>query len=358
MAPVAKGGRRAVSAWSVEGLASHLEHFRLGPIDLALTPGEVVAVLGSSGAGKTTLLRSLAGFLPADAGRIVRDGTDVTDRPPEKRGLGYVPQGLGLFPHRTVERNVSYPLDVRGRTDAPARSRELLERFGLLPLARRYPARLSGGELQRVALARALAAEPELVLWDEPWQALDVDARHTLGEVIDELRESASVPVVLVTHDPGLAFSHADSLLVLRAGRPLYVGAPMSLLDAPVDAFTARFVGYENVYNRSILDAAPPGSFAAWLAARAGPGGVAVSRPAVRATPVTPAAWDGIVRSARPTPEGLVLTLRVGGLDLSARTPPPVTTPLPTVGERVSFVIEEMNVRPLGAGPALAGGAR
>ncbi len=356
MAPVATGGRRAVSAWSVEGLASHLERFRLGPIDLSLPPGRVVAVLGSSGAGKTTLLRSLAGFLPADAGRIVRDGIEVTGRPPEKRGLGYVPQGLGLFPHRTVERNVSYPLDIRGRTDARARSRELLERFGLLPLARRYPARLSGGELQRVALARALAAEPELVLWDEPWQALDVDARHTLGEVIDELRESAAVPVVLVTHDPGLAFSHADSLLVLHAGRPLYLGAPMSLLDAPVDAFTARFVGYENVYERSALDAGPPGSFAAWLASRAGPGGVAVSRPAALAA--SPGAWDGIVRSARPTPEGLALALRVGSLNLSARIPPPIVTPLPAVGERVAFVVEEMNVRPLGAGPALAGGAR
>lgn len=334
-----------MTTWTVEGVASHLEGFRLGPIELDLAPGRTVAVLGNSGAGKTTLLRTLAGFVPADSGRILRDGADVTDRPPEARGLGYVPQGLGLFPHRTVERNVSYPLEVRGRVDARVRSRELLARFGLTPLARRYPTRLSGGELERVALARALAAEPALVLWDEPWQALDVEARHALGGVFEELREKARVPVVVVTHDPALAFSVADSFLVLRAGRPAFHGDPAALLENPLDAFTARFVGYENVYRQDALGTGAPGSLAAWLRDRTGPGGVAFSRPI--ATPGAEGAWTGTVRSARPTPEGLAVTASLDGLSVALRFSLPTAAPLPTVGDRVRFDVDEKSARPL-----------
>jgi ABC-type Fe3+/spermidine/putrescine transport system ATPase subunit len=347
MAAVGPGRPPAVTHWSVEGVTSRLERFELGPVDLALTPGRVVAVLGSSGAGKTTLLRTLAGFLPARSGRIRRDDEDLTDRPPERRGLGYVPQGLGLFPHRTVERNVSYPLDVRGRTDARARTRPLLERFGLTPLARRYPARLSGGELERVALARALAAEPDLVLWDEPWQALDVEARYELGRVFEELREVDRIPVVVVTHDPALAFSVADTFLVLRRGRTGFAGDPSVLLERPVDAFTARFVGYENVYDRPTLERGERGSLAAWLADRAGTGGVAFARPVVSAGPVPSGAWDGVVRSAHPTPEGLALTATVAPLSVALRVVPPLSAPLPSVGDPVRFGVEEKSLRPL-----------
>ena len=341
-----------MTRWSVEGVESHLDGFHLGPIDLTLTSGHVVAVLGNSGAGKTTLLRTLAGFLPADAGRIFRDGINLTERPPEARGLGYVPQGLGLFPHRTVERNVSYPLEMHGRLNARARSRELLARFGLAELAHRYPARLSGGELERVALARALAADPELVLWDEPWQALDVEARHELGAVFEELRDVFHVPVIVVTHDPGLAFSVADSFFVLRRGSPGFHGDPAELLARPTDAFTARFVGYENVYDRASLEGGPPGSLSAWLIARAGPGGIAFARPVVSARPGHRGAWEGTVRTTFPTPEGLALTVTVDGLTVGLRVPPPIPPPLPSVGDRISFDVDEMNVRPLenGAG--------
>ncbi|HEY1197914.1 MAG TPA: ABC transporter ATP-binding protein [Thermoplasmata archaeon] len=342
-----------MNGWSVEGLVSQVDGFRLGPVDLELAPGRVVAVLGSSGAGKTTLLRTLAGFLPARAGRIVRDGVDLTDRPPEERGLGYVPQGLGLFPHRTVERNVSYPLEVRGRTDALARSRALLARFGLTELAHRHPARLSGGELERVALARALAGEPDLVLWDEPWQALDVEARHELGRVLEELRETDRVPVVVVTHDPSLAFSVADSFLVLRAGKVGLRGDAATLLAHPSDAFTARFVGFENVYDRTALERGRPGSLASWLSGRAGTDGVAFARPAPRAGGDPDGAWDGVVRSARPTPEGLAVTVRVDDLSVALRLPPPPLGAVPSVGSRVRFDIEEKSVHALG--PAVPG---
>lgn len=337
-----------MNEWTVEGLESQLDGFHLGPIDLTLVPGRVTAVLGSSGAGKTTLLRTLAGFLPARAGRIARDGVDLTDRPPEERSLGYVPQGLGLFPHRTVERNVSYPLDVRGRTDARARARQLLERFGLTSLAHRYPARLSGGEMQRVALARALAAEPDLVLWDEPWQALDVEARYELGRILEELREMGQVPVVVVTHDPSLAFSVADSFLVLRAGKPGVHGDAATLLANPSDMFSARFVGYDNVYDRATLAKGPPGSLAAWLAERSGTEGVAFARPALGAEAGSPGKWEGVVRSARPTPEGFAVTLRVDELPVAVRVPPTSAARLPPIGARTRFDIDERSLLALG----------
>ena len=334
-----------MTRWTVDGLTARLERFRLGPVDLDLAPGRVTAVLGSSGAGKTTLLRALAGFVPIEAGRIVRDGADVTARPPEARRLGYVPQGLGLFPHRTVERNVSYAFEVKGVVDWRARTRPFLERFDLLPLARRYPARLSGGEAERVALARALAAEPDLVLWDEPWQGLDVEVRHELGLVIEELRATERIPVVLVTHDPTLAFSVGDEFVVLRDGAVVFRGDGARLLAAPTDAFLARFVGFENVVAPADLEDAAAGSLAAWLAERAGPGGVAFPRPWVDAA----GPWEGVVRSARPTPEGLRLTVRAGALSVALALPPPWPTPIPAVGDRVRFDLRAEALRPLGA---------
>jgi putative spermidine/putrescine transport system ATP-binding protein len=337
-----------VTTWTAEGAESSLDHFHLGPVDLELAPGRVTAVLGNSGAGKTTLLRTLAGFLPLTRGRILRDGVDIGDQPPEKRGLGYVPQGLGLFAHRTVERNVSYPLEVRGRLDARARSRELLARFGLSALAGRHPVRLSGGELQRVALARALAAEPELILWDEPWQALDVEARHALDLVFEELRATERIPVVVVTHDPTLAFSVADSFLVLRSGAPRPITDAASLLAHPFDPFTARFVGFENVYDRATLVAAPLGSLGSWLAARSGPEGVAFPRPTVPAEGAGPGGWTGVVRAVRPTPEGLAVSVRVDTLPVAVRVAPDGAGTSPSVGASLRFDLPEATVHPLG----------
>jgi ABC-type proline/glycine betaine transport system ATPase subunit len=342
--------------WSVERLEASVGPFQLGPVDLALDAGHAVAVLGPSGAGKTTLLRALAGFLPIRAGRVVRDGVDVAGWLPEERGLGYVPQGLGLFPHRTVEGNVRYPMEIRGRSDAAARTRELLERFRLLPLAGRYPARLSGGEQQRVAIARALAAEPALLAWDEPWQGLDVLARHELGVVLHELREDERVPMVVVTHDPALAFSVADSFLVLQAGRVRAQCDAATLLRAPTDPFAARFVGFENVFDPAALAPAPGGSLRAWLAERAGPEGVAFASPTLPAPGGAAPRWDGKVRSARPGPHGFSVELLCDGLTLSVRLPPPVALPIPGLGTTVRFGIDPDSLLALGSGAAAGGG--
>ena len=337
-----------MTEWQVDGVESQLDGFRLGPVDLELRPGRAVAVLGSSGAGKTTLLRTLAGFLPVRRGRIVRDGVDITDWQPEERRLGYVPQGLGLFPHRTVERNVEFPRELRYSPDAKARTRALLERFHLTPLRHRYPARLSGGELQRVALARALAADPEMVVWDEPWQALDVQARHELGMVLQELRETDRVPVLIVTHDPSLAFSLADTFLVLDRGQVQWQGDAAALIDRPSDAFAARFVGFENVYDRAALEGSRTAPLAGWLRDRAGQAGIAFARPVVAASPRSPSAWEGTVQSVRPTPEGIAVGLRVGDLLVAGRLERPWTGALPSIGSRLPFVVDETTLHPLG----------
>jgi len=346
-----------MSHWTVDALETDLDRFHLGPVDLDLAPGTATAILGTSGAGKTTLLRTLAGFLAPSAGRILRDGVDVGRYPPEERRLGYVPQGLGLFPHRTVAGNIRYPIELRTRDDPRPRVRELLARFRLAPLADRYPARLSGGELQRVALARALAADPELIVWDEPWQALDVLARYELGLVLHELREEEHLPVVVVTHDPALAFSIADSFVVLRGGRVLEQGDPASLLRAPSDAFVARFVGFDNVYETAELVAGAAGGLRAWLLTLAGPEGAAVPCPTLPPAASASPGWDGKVRSARPGPEGLRVEVVCDELLVTLRVPPPVTTPLPALGTRVRFGIDPASVQPLGAPRRREGGS-
>jgi|HubBroStandDraft_1064217.scaffolds.fasta_scaffold13305_5 putative spermidine/putrescine transport system ATP-binding protein len=338
-----------MSHWVVQGLETDLDAFHLGPVDLDLPSGSALAVLGPSGAGKTTLLRTLAGFLPARRGQIRRDGTEVSDWPPEERALGYVPQGLGLFPHRTVEGNIRYALELRERADAASRTRALMDRFHLTALARRYPARLSGGEQQRVAIARALAADPELIVWDEPWQALDVQARYELGLVFHELRETERVPVIVVTHDPALAFSVADSFLILGSGRVRGPYDAPSLLRAPPDPFVARFVGFDNVYDRATLEASPRTPLRAWLRERAGPEGVALSAPGFPPTPGAAPLWEGKVRSARPGPLGLTVEVLADELLVTLRVPPPWAPPLPSLGEPVRFAIAPEAVRPLGA---------
>jgi len=341
-----------VIGWSLAGLEAEVDRFRLGPVDLEVEPGRSVAVLGRSGAGKTTLLRAIAGFLPARRGQVRRGSTDVTRWAPERRGLGYVPQGLGLFPNRSVARNVAYPLEIRERTDARSRTRALLERFDLTALAARRPAQLSGGEAQRVALARALAAEPELILWDEPWQGLDVEARQALSLVLHELREEERVPVIVVTHDPALAFSVADRFLILRDGAVRFASDATTLLDRPPDAFAARFVGFENVFDRDALERASGSALAAWLGAVAGPEGVAFSAPTVGPDPGT-GRWTGRVRSARPTPRGVVIESFSDGFPIALRMERVAGRSIPGVGSTLRYDLDPRDIHALG-GPGEA----
>lgn len=300
----------------LEGLRSASGNFEIGPIDLSVPSGDTLVVTGPSGSGKTTLLRAMAGFLPPLSGRVFIDGMDHTRTPPEFRGLGYVPQGLGLLPHRTVEANIRFPLEIRGWPEARKRTSELMESWGLTAKSRSYPQELSGGEQQRVAMARAVAAEPRALLWDEPLTALDAEARAGLLQVIEDFKDRTQVALLLVTHDPGLALDLADKILVLDRGQVVTTGNCSDLLKDPETPFIARFLGYENVIPRGALeDLRSPMS--RWLGVHAGPGGIAFGAEAVRISrDPAPACWEGKGRHRRWTRSGAHLNVDVDGLVL------------------------------------------
>ncbi len=306
-----------MTALEAEGVTTTLGPFRLGPVDLEANPGEAIAVIGPSGAGKTTLLRALAGFLPLDRGRIAIDGADCHDRPPEERGLGYVPQGYALLPHRNVLENVRYPAEIRGEPDADERAESLLRRFRLEARARSLPSQLSGGEKQRVAMARALAASPRLLLWDEPLAALDALAQDELLDLLRGVLESDRVPLVLVTHDAATAFSVAERCLVLEQGRASFFGPLEDLLVRPPTAFVARFLGLENVYRRKDLEASPS-PLARWLVDHGGSGGACLPAERVGWSTEGGRGWKASARRMRRTPRGTELWADVEGIPVRA----------------------------------------
>ena len=220
----------------------------LAGVDLAVGKGSFVAVLGASGSGKTTLLRVIAGFERLESGTLSVGGVVVDDGrkvvPPEKRKIGYVPQEGALFPHLKVAANVAFGL---GRKADRRRVGELLDIVGLSGMERRYPHELSGGQQQRVALARALAVEPELVLLDEPFSALDAALRASLRQEVALILRERGTTTVLVTHDQDEALSMADRVAVLRDGRIVADTSPEHLYLLPVDAEMASFVGEANL---------------------------------------------------------------------------------------------------------------
>ncbi|WP_277211102.1 ABC transporter ATP-binding protein [Isoptericola croceus] len=215
-------------------------------VDLRVTQGSLTAVLGPSGCGKTTLLRTVAGFERPDAGQVRLGHVEVvgprTWLPAEKRRVGVVPQEGTLFPHLDVAQNVGFGLPRRspGRRE---RVQRVLDVVGLADLADRRPHELSGGQQQRVALARALAPEPEVVLLDEPFSALDAGLRAAVREDVRAALHEVGATALLVTHDQEEALSIADEVAVMRAGRVVQHGTPQTVYLRPADLDVARFVG-------------------------------------------------------------------------------------------------------------------
>jgi sulfate transport system ATP-binding protein len=226
-------------------------------VSLEVADGEFFVLLGPSGSGKSTILRMIAGLASIDAGRVVLHGRDVTTQPPQQRGTGFVFQNYALFRHMSVAENVEFGLRIR-KVAAAARRRkrdELLELVGLAGLGGRMPRQLSGGQQQRVALARALAYEPEVLLLDEPFGALDAKIRIDLRRTLRAIQREIGMTTIFVTHDQEEAFELADRLGVMNVGRLLELGPPDELYLHPQTEFVATFLGTANLLvGRAIPD--------------------------------------------------------------------------------------------------------
>jgi molybdate/tungstate transport system ATP-binding protein len=233
----------------LEHLSKAWNGFALRDVSLDVTDGEYFALLGPNGAGKTLLLETVIGFHKPDAGRILLDSRDVTNVPPERRSIGYVPQNCMLFPHMRVRQNVEFGLKMRGvaKDDGQKAVHRVLMLMNLTSLAEKLPMRLSGGERQKVALARVLVTEPKVVLLDEPLTSIDAETSRNLREELRRINREFKVAFLHVTHDQIEAFSLADRIAIMREGKIVQAGTPNEVLSNPIDEPVARFLGYENV---------------------------------------------------------------------------------------------------------------
>ncbi len=216
---------------------------------LSVEKGQVMTLLGPSGCGKTTLLRTLAGFVTPEGGRVMVGGADISALPPNRRSVGYVFQNYALFPHLSVAANVAYGLKVRRRPSAEIRERvaRALDLVSLTGFEDRYPAQLSGGQQQRVAIARVLVLEPEVLLLDEPFNALDAKLRLSMQTELRKLITRLGMTSIFVTHDQSEAMMLSDQVAVMRAGVIEQVAPPLELYDRPANAYVAAFIGRANV---------------------------------------------------------------------------------------------------------------
>jgi sulfate/thiosulfate transport system ATP-binding protein len=220
----------------------------LQDVSIEVLDGSLTALLGPSGSGKSTLLRAIAGLETLDHGRVVIDGRDVSRQPPQTRDVGFVFQHYAPFRHMTVFGNVAFGLRVRKwrRPAIAKRVHELLALVQLDGLAERYPSQLSGGQRQRMALARALAVEPQVLLLDEPFGALDAKVRRDLRGWLRRMHEETKVTTIFVTHDQEEAMDVASRLVVMNDGRIEQAGAPAELYEHPANQFVMEFVGEAN----------------------------------------------------------------------------------------------------------------
>ena len=225
-------------------------------LSLDVETGSLVALLGPSGCGKSTLLRMIAGLEDIDAGQITINGRDATALPVQQRKVGFVFQHFALFKHRTVRDNIGFGLELRrlNRQRIQERVDELLHLVQLQDYGNRYPSQLSGGQRQRVSLARALAVQPDVLLLDEPFSALDAKVRKELRAWLRNLQKQTNVTTVIVTHDQEEAMEVADKIVVINQGRIEQIGTAEEIYDHPATPFVMRFVGDVNV-----LDTSPAG---------------------------------------------------------------------------------------------------
>src|SRR4051812_1118714 len=226
----------------------------LEKINFSVDQDEIVVLLGASGSGKTTILRIIAGLEMPDSGMVVLHGRNVTDMPARERGTGVIFQSYALFPKMTVEKNIGYGLKIRGtkKNIVKAKVDELISLVHLEEHRKKYPSQLSGGQQQRVAIARALAYNPEVLLFDEPFGALDAQIRTRLRREIRELLKQIKVPSIFITHDQEEALELADRIAVLNKGRIDQIGTPFEVYNQPKTEHVATFLGSANLMSGEV----------------------------------------------------------------------------------------------------------
>lgn len=234
----------------IKDLYVDLPGFCLKGINLSVKKREFFVLLGPTGAGKTVFLEAIAGLIPVKKGKIYIKGIDVTNLPPERRGIGIVYQDYALFPHLTVLENIKYGLHFHkiDKSKAKKRLNRLLDQLGLRPLIKRLPVNLSGGEKQRVALARALMVNPSVLLFDEPLSALDPNFKEDVRGELKKLHQEMDVTFLMVTHDFTDVLSLATRCAVINQGKIEQVGEVTEVFQRPRSPFVANFVGARNIF--------------------------------------------------------------------------------------------------------------
>jgi len=233
----------------IENISKNFGSFQaLENVSLTIKKGGLLALLGPSGSGKSTLLRTIAGLETIDSGKIWLDGEEVTNKRVEDRNIGFVFQHYALFKHMTIRQNIAFGMQIRKtpKKFIKAKVEELIGLIQLQGLGDRYPSQLSGGQRQRVALARALAIEPEVLLLDEPFGALDAKVRKDLRDWLRKLHDDIHVTTVFVTHDQEEAMEVADEIVVMNHGKIEQIGSPSDIYDKPATPFVMNFIGYVN----------------------------------------------------------------------------------------------------------------
>lgn len=235
----------------LEGVVVQLPGFRLGKLDLMVASGEFAILLGPTGAGKSLVLEAIAGIVPVARGVIRVNGSDVTQQPPEKRGIGIVYQDFALFPHLNVTHNILYGRRYQKKKERlhHNRIRELMDATGIGHLRRRNVTTLSGGEKQRVALVRALSVKPSVLLLDEPLSALDRETRDDIRKLLKTLHRETGTTFLMVTHDFTEALFLGQRAAVINCGRIEQTGPVQEIFSRPRNPFVARFVGIPNVFS-------------------------------------------------------------------------------------------------------------
>ena len=235
----------------LKNINKHFGNFKASDnVSFGIEKGKLIGLLGPSGSGKTTILRMIAGLETPDNGDIIIDGKVINNVPASKRGIGFVFQSYALFRYMTVFENIAFGLRVLKKSDSEIKDRvaELVKLIGLDGLENRYPSQLSGGQRQRVAFARALAPNPQLLLLDEPFAAIDAKVRQELRHWLKEMIAKLGVTSIFVTHDQDEAIEVADEIIIMNKGRIDQIGKPLDVYSDPKTAFVASFFGQPSIF--------------------------------------------------------------------------------------------------------------